>query len=219
MIARLKNLDSHHRLIVALVIGVMTFLATQSRFALPPRVILSWDAACVTVLLLAWVRIVTADPARSRVTAKLQDSSRTVIFGSVIVAACASLFALAFLLGAAKDMSKGRLTEHVALALVTVVCSWCLVHTVFTLRYAHLFYSAGEEPSDRREGLDFPDEKNPDYTDFAYFSFIVGMTCQVSDVQITSREIRRLALLHGLISFVFNTVVLALSINIISGLL
>jgi uncharacterized membrane protein len=91
---------------------------------------------------------------------------------------------------------------------------------MFALRYAHLFYSAPISSSeDYAGGLQFPEEKAPDYLDFAYFSFVVGMTCQVSDVQITSRSIRRLALAQGILSFAFNTVILALTVNIISGLL
>ena len=137
------------------------------------------------------------------------------------MAACASLLALGYLLGTVKDLSKGRVTEHIALAVGTVLCSWALVHTVFTLRYAHLYYLGSTEKADGDPcgGLDFPAEKTPDYMDFTYFSFVIGMTFQVSDVQITSRRIRRLALVHGLVSFAFNTVILALSINIISGLL
>jgi uncharacterized membrane protein len=95
------------------------------------------------------------------------------------------------------------------------------MHTVFSLRYAHLFYrESGAAPSEGLAGgLAFPEEPEPDYLDFAYFAFVIGMTCQVSDVQITSRPIRHLALLHGVLSFAFNTVILALSVNIISGLL
>ena len=113
------------------------------------------------------------------------------------------------------------LPEHALLVGLTVASSWCLTHTIFTIRYAHLYYAQDDPdaPDDAPgEGLDFPDEKNPDFLDFAYFSFVIGMTFQVSDVQITARPIRRIALLHGLVSFLFNTVVLALSINLASSL-
>ncbi len=107
------------------------------------------------------------------------------------------------------------------MAALAVIQSWLLIHTVFTLRYAHVFYRSEQEADVEGSGggLIFPGGHYPDYQDFAYFSFVVGMTCQVSDVNITSRSMRRLALLHGLLSFAFNTVILALSINIISGLL
>ncbi len=213
MFTRLTNLDSHHRLIIALAVAAIVFAWLPGRHVLPMRVIFAWDAFGMVTLGLAWMRIVATDPGKVSGTARLQDSSQTVVFLSVIIAACASLFALGYLLGAAKDLSKGKMTEHAGLAFGTVLCSWALVHTVFALRYAHLYY--GETPG----GLDFPEEKEPDYMDFTYFSFVIGMTFQVSDVQVTSRRLRRLALLHGLVSFAFNTVILALSINIISGLL
>jgi uncharacterized membrane protein len=108
------------------------------------------------------------------------------------------------------------------LAIGSVIVSWWMLHTVFTMSYAHLYYTSTPDPDDAETevigGLQFPDEKKPDYLDFVYFSFVVGMTFQVSDVEISSRSIRRLVLLHGLISFAFNTAIVALSINVVSGL-
>jgi uncharacterized membrane protein len=107
------------------------------------------------------------------------------------------------------------------LGLATVVLSWSLMHTVFGLRYAHAFYGDSDEPGENRHagGLLFPGERMPDYFDFAYFSFVVGMTCQVSDVQITSHRMRRLTLLQSALAFGFNTIILALLINTVSSLL
>ena len=96
--------------------------------------------------------------------------------------------------------------------------SWFLVHTVFAFRYGHLYYGDDEdEPANHAAGLEFPKEPAPDYLDFAYFAFVIGMTFQVSDVEISSRRLRRLVLFHGIISFLFNTVILALSISVIGG--
>jgi len=149
-----------------------------------------------------------------------------LIFLFVIIAVFASLFAVGVLLAGAKNFSGIRLTLQLTLAVTTVFSSWTLMHTLFALRYAHLYYTQDghEDVECDGRGLQFPCEKEvedekPDYLDFAYFSFVIGMTCQVSDVQITERDIRRLALLHGALSFVYNTVILALSINIASGLL
>jgi uncharacterized membrane protein len=103
--------------------------------------------------------------------------------------------------------------------MTAVVVSWWLVHTVFTMRYAHLFYTVTDGHRTPTGGLEFPgDDKEPDYLDFVYFSFVIGMTFQVSDVEISSKQIRRLAWAHGLIAFAFNTAIEALSINVISGL-
>jgi uncharacterized membrane protein len=100
-----------------------------------------------------------------------------------------------------------------------VVASWTVTHTVFALHYAHHYYGDGPAPGadDDRGGLAFPGEEPPDYWDFLYFSFVVGMTCQVSDVQVTSRAMRRMTLMHGVLSFFFNTVILALSVNLLAG--
>src|SRR5271166_2586497 len=128
---------------------------------------------------------------------------------------------IAILVGGAKGMGHKALTEHLLLAAATVVSSWFLMHTVFTMHYAHAYYRDDDNDPNTigSGGLEFPNEKEPDFLDFAYFSFVIGMTCQVSDVQISSQGIRRLALVHGLLSFLFNTVVLALAINLASGLL
>jgi len=151
----------------------------------------------------------------------VEDVSRFAIFIFVVMAACAALFAVGFLIRTNRAELRGHLTSHLLLALGTAASSWALVHTVFSLRYAHIFYGDSDEDAGDQQayGLDFPGEKIPDYSDFAYFSFVIGMTCQVSDVQVTSGRMRRLTMLHGILSFGFNTVILAMLINTVSGLL
>lgn len=105
-------------------------------------------------------------------------------------------------------------TQHLAVAVGAVFCSWVLLHSLFTIRYAHLYYG---HPAER--AVDFPGTDQPDYLDFAYFSFVIGMTGQVSDVSIRSQAVRRLALLHGLVSFLFNTIIIAITINLLAGML
>lgn len=215
-----KNCDAHHRLFIAAGVAILVAMLTSGRLRLPVRVVVSWDTFTFCVLVLAWIRMATAKASNCVRSAKLQDSSRTLIFFFVVASACVSLFAVASLLGSAKGLGKEALAGHVLLALVTVVGSWLLIHTMFALRYAHTFYGDHEDPEVKSYagGLEFPGEKTPDYLDFAYFAFVIGMTCQVSDVQITDRGIRLQALLHGLLSFAFNAVILALSINIVSGI-
>ena len=132
----------------------------------------------------------------------------------------ASLGAVGYFMSTAKGLAREPLAGHVIAAIGTVILSWLVVHTVFTLHYACLYYL---DPAAKGQGggLCFPGEQEfeADYLDFAYFSFVIGMTSQVSDIQISSRLIRRWALLHGMISFAFNAAILALSINIISGML
>jgi uncharacterized membrane protein len=220
LIRRLARLEAHHRLAISVAVGIIVFLFIGRHTRLPLRLITAWDAYTACVVGLAWNRIFAAQPEAVVRLATLRNTSRIVIFVGVLAAACASLGAVAYLLGSAKDLPVGVRSTHVVLAVATVVLSWVMVHTLFALHYAHQFYMTPQcvqsEPSKRP--LLFPGDDLPDYYDFAYFSFVIGMTSQVSDVQIASRGIRRWALLHGAISFAFNTAVLALSINIISGL-
>jgi len=138
-----------------------------------------------------------------------------------VVTSSAALFAVGFLVSVKKSQAGDHFIIHLLLTLLTVIFSWTLVHTVFGFRYAHAFYGDSGDPGVQKHagGLIFPGDQPPDYLDFAYFSFVVGMTCQVSDVQITSRRMRRLTLAQSILSFGFNTIVLALVINIaVSGL-
>ena len=212
--------DSHVRQIVAVVIAVVTFVLFFQHGRSPiTHFIAIWDIYALVLVLMAWVTICTVDPRTMQRRARLQDSSRTLVFAFIIIAACMSLLAVILVLQEHKALQKtGGL--HLFMAVLAVIESWLLIYTVFTLHYAHIFYRSAQENDVEGSGggLMFPDEDNPDYEDFAYFSFVVGMTCQVSDVNVTSRCMRRLALLHGLLSFTFNTAILALSINILSGL-
>ncbi len=184
------------------------------------RLLLAWDLDILCMLILSWSVIVTAHPNQIRQRAQTQDINRIFVGFIVVSAAIASLFAVIFVLGTSKNLPPEIVGLHIALSAASVVGSWLIVHTVFTLRYAHYYYAREQSHllEDHAGGLDFPGDKLPDYWDFAYFSFVLGMTFQVSDVQITSRSMRRLALLHGLLSFAFNTIIVALSINIISSL-
>ena len=219
ILAALSGLDAHHRLLISLGVAGVFYASFFGHMQWGKHLLLSWDAFTLCLLVLAWARILTAQPKIVHQTARLQYSARKSILLFVLSAACASLAAVFFLLRTAKSLSPAEAGEHIAFALVTVILSWALIHTIFSLQYAYLYYRRQPRDGDAVQVLVFPEgEIDPDYYDFAYFSFIIGMTSQVSDVQIGSREVRRWALLHGLISFAFNTAVLALGINIASGL-
>lgn len=215
------RLDARHRLAVGLVAAAAMWISLRGHVRGATELIAIWDAFAFPVLALAWVSILTTPIRQIRGHAKEQDLSRALISVFVVIAACAALFAVGFLLGIHKAEERGHLTIHLLLSLGTVVFSWMLVHTAFGLHYAHAFYGDSDEPGQDRHagGLDFPGEHAPDYFDFAYFSFVIGMTCQVSDVQITSRRMRRLGLLHGVLAFGFNTVILAMLINTVTSLI
>jgi uncharacterized membrane protein len=213
--------DARHRLAVSLIGALVVWFGLQGRVAPSTRSILTWDVFALSVLILAWLTILTTPPHKLRMRAQMQDVSRTVIFIFVLLAACAGLFAVGFLFFANKGTQRPHFTLHLLMSLLAVISSWALVHTVFGLRYAHTFYGDPDGPGGKSHagGLVFPGDRLPDYMDFAYFSFVIGMTFQVSDVQITSREFRQLVLMHSMLSFGFNTVILALTINTVSALL
>jgi uncharacterized membrane protein len=219
----IARLDARHRLAVSFLAAALVWFGLRGRVQPSTQCIATWDVFALCVLLLAWLTIVTTPPHKLRTRAQEQDVSRTVIFIFVVMAACAGLFAVGFLFFGNKGVvHRPHFFFHLLMSLIAVVSSWMLVHTVFGLRYAHTFYGdpdGPEGPLQHAGGLDFPGGRLPDYMDFAYFSFVIGMTFQVSDVQITSREFRKLVLLHGMLSFGFNTVILALTINTVSNLL
>ncbi len=217
----LAKQDARDRLAIALVAAALAWLALRHRTGLPVQYIATWDVFAACVLGLAWLTILFTPQKDIRARARDQDAGRTVVFIFAIVAACAGLSAVGFLFYTNKHaQEQPHLASHLLLSVLAVIASWSLVHTVFTLRYAHAYY--GDHDQNRKEhagGLEFPSDSRPDYLDFAYFAFVIGMTFQVSDVEISSKRLRRLALIHGTLSFGFNTVILALTINTLSSLL
>jgi uncharacterized membrane protein len=213
-------LDVHHRAAIGCLVAGLVGLAFYGRVSLPLLTVLAWEAFAITSLIMAWIVISTKDPYEARRNASLQDSSGTALFVFVICAATISLLAVALVLRDVKSLEAASLRLHVVAAAVAVLVSWTFVHTIFALRYAHRYYFDARDVERHAVtgGLIFPGKDHPAYPDFAYFSFVIGMTCQVSDVQISSPDMRRLALVHGLISFLFNTAILAMFVNIVAGL-
>jgi uncharacterized membrane protein len=186
--------------------------------SLPTRILCIWDTSMVCFLASTWTLMLRATTEKMRLNAR-QDVSRLVILSLITTAACTSLLAIAFMLKSTKGVSTSIVVLHLVLSGVTILGSWMLVHTIFALHYAHGYYKQQGRAFANQSagGLDFPNDTEPDYWDFLYFSFVIGMTSQVSDVQISSSAMRRLALVHGILSFFFNTAILAMSINIIAG--
>jgi uncharacterized membrane protein len=208
------------RLVLSIILAFIVSVSIPSWFNLSTRILCIWDAGMISFLASTWVLMMQAAPKNMRRNAQSQDEGRIVILSLITAAACASILAIAFILKDTKGKELTVVTLHIILATVTIIGSWLLVHTIFAIHYARKYYQDSETNSDSKSGgLDFPDDIEPDYWDFLYFSFVIGMTSQVSDVQITSRSMRRLSLLHGILSFFFNTAIVAMSINIIAGLI
>jgi uncharacterized membrane protein len=158
-----------------------------------------------------------ATPEMMRRFARQEDEGRATILSLITIAACVSVGAIGLILQD-KDKENSLLLLHLGLSISTIVSSWLLVHTIFAQHYAHIYYREDRTLAEcKADGLDFPGEIEPDYWDFLYFSFVIGMTSQVSDVDVTSRQIRRLSLIHGVLSFFFNTTIVAMMINIVAG--
>ncbi len=218
----LSNLDDRLRPLITAIICGLVIVLLPSWLPLPTRVILGWDSGAVCLLALILLMILNATPQKMRRRAQTLNASRWAILTVTIAAACASLLAIGLMLKSTpKGSSPSLVTLHLTLSAVTIVCSWVLIHTMFALRYAHSYYRPHTASSTANEkgGLIFPNRKQPDYWDFLYFSFVIGMTSQVSDVQVASSQMRILALVHGVLSFFFNTIIVALSINLIAGML
>ncbi len=148
-----------------------------------------------------------------------QETGEWTVFWFTVLGVFASFVAIIGEFSVSKDDSSDVRGLHVALVATTLLVSWFTTHTIFALRYAHEYYDRNPATGELDRGLDFPGGLDPDYWDFFYFSIVLGMTFQVSDVQIASRKLRRLAIVHGVLSFLFNTVIIALTVNIGASLL
>lgn len=207
------------RLVLSTAAGAIIFLLLPASLREGERLAASWLGGVACYLGLTAFIVLPAAPEQLRRRARELDPRGWMIMMIVIAAAIVSLFALGFTLHKEANETSWAVASRLALAGCTVAASWLLVHTTFALHYAHHYYGDGPAPgpADDRGGLAFPGDEMPDYWDFLYFSFVVGMTCQVSDVQVTSRAMRRLTLLHGVLAFFFNTVVLALAVNLLAS--
>lgn len=182
------------------------------------RIVAGWDAGGVVFTALAWAIIFRSNAVRTRRRAAAQDPGRTLVWAIVLGASTFSLFAAVVVLRRARALAPTETALLIGLCLAAVVAAWTLTHTAYTLRYAHLYYR--EDDGDGEGGLVFPPgNRDPDYFDFAYFAFTVGMCFQVSDVTVTSPVIRRAVLGHSLLAFAYNTAILALALNLTFGLL
>lgn len=222
--SRLKRLLQRRCLPLGMVVGCLLYFLLPRDWVVPTRIALSWDIGVITFLALTAWMIGAGKPAAVRVRARQQDERAPVILVLVVAAAVISLVSLGFLLKKTEELPPLLMTARMSLAGLTVICSWILTHTMFATHYAHHYYDEalgaprGPDGPDR-EGLEFPGGEDPDYWDFFYFSLVIGMTSQTSDVAITARGMRRMAACHGLLSFVFNVVVLALTVNMLASTL
>lgn len=210
-----NHLRARPRMLIATAIGIAAGIAAPVG-GLVTHTLLGWNVGVWLYLVLISMTMLKADHQRLRKAALAHAEGAATVLAVVVAASLASLAAIVLELAAAKAAGASHALSHVALTLVTVAGSWLLLPTLFTLNYASLYYD-----DDAGSGLHFPGTDanfRPDYVDFLYFSFTIAIALQTADVAITSKPMRRLALLQQLLSFVFNTTILALTINIAAGL-
>lgn len=215
------RLHARRRPLVALAFGALLLSVLPRRVAGEVRIALAWDGAALLYLVLALGLMVRSRPADMRRRAADEAASMAANLFVSLAGASFSLVTVGVVLVAAQALPPDERARHLALCGATIFLSWLTVHTFFAVHYAHDYYDDADDVpgGPTKQGLRFPSEPQPDYWDFMYYSFVVGMTGQVSDVEVAGREMRRTTLVHGMISFVFNTVILAFAVNIAAGLI
>jgi uncharacterized membrane protein len=218
MLRQLSTTTGRQRLLY----GAVAAAATAAALAPAPlsgmaRGLAGWCVGVLVYQVLTWWLADTFDAKRTRERAQQLDQPNIVILVSMLVVVGVSVGAIAMLLQQVRQLSGWERAAHVALGLVALAGSWLMMHTIYAFHYAQRYY-IDQRDGTPDGGLDFPGKDDaPEYFDFLYYSFVIGMTSQVSDVQATSKEMRRITLFHSVLAFAFNMLVLALSVNVVAG--
>lgn len=215
----LRSLHARPRLFIAVVVGVLVGFLLPRSIATHgvTRALMAWNTGAVLYVVLAATMMARSSQQRMRYRAQLQDDGQLVVLVLACLSTVASLAAVAGELAVSKDIHGFLKGAHIALATVTVLTSWSFIQMMFALHYAHDYYAAACHG--RPVGLRFPDDPDPDYGDFFYFSAIIGTSGQTADVSFVTKPMRRIGSLHCILAYLFNTTVLAMLINIAASLL
>jgi uncharacterized membrane protein len=206
-------------MVVSFFFGLLIALLMPADSALT-HALLGWNAGVLLFIVLILTMMARTDASKIRDRSIAEAEGRLTVLTLIVMAAAMVLIAIALEIFAAKELQGSARAYRLALTFLTVIDSWLFVHFIFTIYYAHEYHAevVGKRGK-QRGGLAFPGEHTPDYFDFLYFALTVGMTAQTSDVAVESRAMRRLTIVHGLISFVFTTAVIALTVNLGAQLL
>lgn len=220
----LRVVRGHPRLAIAAAIGVVIGFALPEAIRETTRALIAWDISVLIYLTLSIALMWRSSHDEIRRHARSRDEGRLTILVLATFVACASMAAILAELGPVKNMDGAQKALHIGLSVLTVVESWVFLHLIFAFHYAHEFYTElgasrlRDCKPEERGGLIFPGTQNPAYIDFLYFSYVIGVASQTADVCTSSAQMRAAALAHGVIAFFYNTTILALAINISSGL-
>jgi len=211
-------MDPLHRVSISLVVTIIIFfLVRQTHYNRLMIGTILWDVFTLSYVVLSWIVFFTSSIDQMKYKASLEDGGRYFVFFIIVLSSFASMVTVTMLV-TSKDTADIPQAIYLPVIISGILLSWIMIHTTYVFYYAHLYYDLNDATGKIKGGLEFPNCTNPDYIDFAYFSFIIGMTFQVSDVQISSRNVRHKALAHSLLAFALNTFVVALTINLIAGL-
>lgn len=211
----MMHLKARPRLLGSILVACLVFAALPSSWLVNSRLLVAWDIGVVCYLAFSLMMALSSSTAKMQERAAQEDESAAIVLVLTLGASLASLAAIAVELLGIRDGQAGQQAFRLSIVAITILCSWFFVHTIYAIHYAHEYYGDGGE----RQGLAFPHEGKPDYWDFLYFSFTFGAAAQTSDVVIVSKRMRRLALAHTILAFLFNTTILALAVNVGAGLL
>jgi uncharacterized membrane protein len=211
-----RVLFARRRLLASIVAGVLLFAVLPDHLRLVTRILMGWDLTALIYVVFAFVMIARSTVETCHSRAALYDESDWVIVMLVVLSAAAS-FAAIFTELAILKRSPGTPVLAIAVTGLTVVLSWTFTHMIFTLHYANLYYKP--QKNGHPGGLEFPGKREPDYRDFIYYAFVIGCAAQTGDINTVSHPMRRVTLIHGVVSFAFNTALLALMVNVGAGLL
>lgn len=218
-----RVMRGHPRLFLGVAASLATFFVLPSVLHPSTRLLVAWNVGTWLYFITSLWLVFHATEATMRRRAKASDEGRFWILVLTSCAAIASIGAIIAQLGAVKDMSGMLKGLHIGLAAATILSAWFFIHLTYAFHYAHEYFDELEagpgRPSKYAGGLMFPGTATPDYFDFLYFSFIIGVASQTADVEITAKEMRRVSLVHSILAFFFNSAVLALTINIAAGLI
>ena len=211
------------RLALCVLLAVISYFAAPHSWLATTRLLCAWDLGTTVYIVLILIVFSQATTRTIRWRASQTDEGKFVILALISIAGIASTGAILAQLGAVKDLHGIDKGLHLVLAAVTILSAWTFIHLSFALHYAHEYFDRAKtlegEKAEVRGGVTFPGTDEPDYWDFMYFAFIIGVAAQTADVSITSKRIRRTSLGHSVLAFFFNSAVLALTINIAAGLL
>jgi uncharacterized membrane protein len=207
---------NHLKLWVAALVGILLTITLPSHWTWLCRVLVGWNGAMFVLVPLTYIWMRTLDAGQLRAKYREEDPTAPVILLVTVIGALLSVMAIIALLSTAKQVPSTQRVAHLVLSTMTIVNSWALVHTMFTIRYADMYYSVadGEPPS-----LSFPETPEPLFWDFVYFSFTIGVACQTADVSTRCTDIRRTVAIHSVIAFIFNLAILGFGLNVSAGLL